>query len=80
MPDSRRKSLCGFLTNKNFDANKFIRIRFDQMDANPGDLIKKETKAIYENFLRIGALGAQIPSDANIRLYNTYAQTKQLHV
>ncbi len=50
------------------------------MDANPGDLIKKETKAIYENFLKIGAFGAQIPSDANIRLYNTYAQTKQLHV
>ncbi len=80
IPDAKRKSLCGFLTNKNFDANNFIKIKFDQMDSNPNDLVKKETKAIYENFLKIGEFGAQSPSEENIKLYDTYAQTKQLQL
>lgn len=59
--------------NKQFDPNNFFKIKFDEQNANPVNLIKDETRKIYENFLKIGAYGPTMPNEANIKLYQEHA-------
>lgn len=72
LPESRKKS------HHTFNADEFFKIRFEEQSANPATLLKNETRKFYENFLEIGANGPQLPSEENIKLYESHAKQLQL--
>ena len=71
---SRKSSTGGFLTDKNFYASDFFKIRFEDQNVDPASLLKPQTKDFYEKFIRIGKDGAEKPTNDTISLYDSYSK------